>query len=164
MTMATTVERSVGERTYELVPHPYSHSTNEAAQLAHVSGKHIAKGVVLEDEDGYLMVVIPATHHVELNHLRAMLQRDVGLATEPELERLFPDCARGAVPALGPAYGLETLLDEALLEASEVLFEAGDHESLVRMSTHQFMELLGPVQQGVFSHRLDPNVHHRPRH
>jgi Ala-tRNA(Pro) deacylase len=64
---------------------------------------------------------------------------------------LFPDCAKGAVPALGAAYGLETFLDEALTSLANVYFEAGDHRHLLRVSGDAFAELLAGARRGHFS-------------
>ena len=54
---------------------------------------------------------------------------------------LFPDCEEGAVPPVGKAYGLRSLLDRALLEQPEIFFEAGDHEHLLKMSGQNFQAL-----------------------
>jgi Ala-tRNA(Pro) deacylase len=73
----------------------------------------------------------------------------VGLATEQELVSLFPDCEGGAIPPLGSAYRLKTLVDSSLLEQPEVFFESGDHEHLVKVTGEQFSRLLrdaDPVQ------------------
>jgi Ala-tRNA(Pro) deacylase len=131
---------------YALVPHPHSHNTLESAHAAHVSGKLIAKAVVLEDDEGYLMVVVPADHHVHLGHLHKQLGRSVRLVTEPQLKDLFHDCELGAIPPVGPAYGIEMILDDRLAGNAEVFFEAGDHESLVRVSGEQFRRLAGDAQ------------------
>jgi Ala-tRNA(Pro) deacylase len=55
----------------------------------------------------------------------------------------FPDCDAGAVPALGPAYGLDTIWDDGLLERSDLYFDAGDHEPLLHVSTTDFAGMLG---------------------
>ena len=73
-------------------------------------------------------------------------------ATEEEIATLFKDCEPGAVPPLGPAYGVETLLDEALASLDEVYFEAGDHEQLVHVNGEGFRNLLRGVRHGYFSH------------
>lgn len=139
---------------HEVLLHPHTGSSMETAEAAHISGERLAKAVVVRDEEGYLMVVIPSTHHVDLNVLHRQLGRLVGLATEAELARLFPDCEPGAVPALGVAYGLETVWDRALAEEPEIYFEGGDHELAVRVDGGQFRRLMGDAQQGRFSHHL----------
>jgi Ala-tRNA(Pro) deacylase len=126
---------------YELIPHPHTESSMETAAAAHVPGDRLAKAVIVKDGDDYLMVVVPSDYHVHLGALHRNLGREVGLATEPELTTLFPDCDEGAVPAIGAAYGLKTMVDKALLEQPEVFFAAGDHEQLVRVSADQFKAL-----------------------
>ena len=136
---------------YEVLPHPHSHSSMETAEVAHIPGAHLAKAVIVNDDDSYLMVVIPSTEHVALGVLHKQLNRQVGLATEAELKGLFPDCEIGAIPALGDAYGVKTLWDSALAEAPDIYFEGGDHENVVRISRDGLQPLLAQVEQGEFS-------------
>ncbi len=135
---------------YEIVAHPRSFSSAETAILAHVPDDHIAKGVLLKDVEGYLLVVIPASHWVDFKRLREELGRDLQLASEQEIERLFMDCDPGAVPPLGMVYGVETLLDEALSSLAHVYFEAGDHERLVKVNAEQFKSLMQGLRHGHF--------------
>jgi Ala-tRNA(Pro) deacylase len=153
MAVAPTVEDFLSRQgvAYELVPHPHSGSSHETAEAAHVSEDHIAKAVIVKDADGYAMVVIPASQWLEVEHLRKELNRDFHLATEEQLAALFGDCEAGAVPPLGPAYGVETFLDQALTSLANVYFEAGDHEHLVHTSGDDFRSLLSGVRHGYFS-------------
>ena len=73
------------------------------------------------------------------------------LATEEEAAGLFADCEAGAIPALGTAYGIETMLDESLDDEPVLYFEAGDHEHLVRLDSGAFFRLLGDCRRGQFS-------------
>src|SRR5574340_717896 len=75
------------------------------------------------------------------------------MARETEMLDLFKDCAAGAVPALGAAYGIETIWDDSLQEQPDIYFEAGDHEQLVHLSGKQFLDLLGTARHGHFSSR-----------
>lgn len=138
---------------YDLLSHPHSHSSMETAELAHVPGDRLAKCVVLGDDDGYVMAVLPSTQHVRLGKLSRDLQRRLRLATEDEIAKLFADCDRGAVPAVGAAYGVTTIVDDSLAEQPEIYFEAGDHENLVRMRRDAFMTIMAPAHHGRFGHR-----------
>ena len=81
------------------------------------------------------------------------MNRNLGLAAESELGNLFFDCEIGALPALGPAYGVETVVDDALAEQPDIYFEAGDHEQLIHVSAETFQALLGDaIRHGHFSH------------
>ena len=154
MAVAETVQRLLEQQSvkYDLVSHPHSGSSHETAEAAHVSEDHIAKAVIVKDAAGYAMVVVPASHWVEVEHLRKELKRDFHLATEDEFAKLFSDCEAGAVPPLGPAYGVETFLDQALTSLANVYFEAGDHEQLVHTTGEGFQTLLGGVRHGYYSH------------
>ena len=154
MAVAETVHRFLVQHAidYDLVPHPHSGSSHETAESSHISEDHIAKAVVVKDAAGYAMVVVPASNWVEMKHLREALNRDLHLAEEQEIGKLFPDCELGAVPPLGPAYGIETFLDQAIVSLANVYFEAGDHEQLIHLAGDAFQTLLSGVRQGYYSH------------
>jgi Ala-tRNA(Pro) deacylase len=154
MAVAETVRRFLEQHSidYDLVTHPHTGSSHETAEAAHVREDHIAKAVIVRDAAGYGMVVVPASNWVEIEHLRKELNRDLHLASESELATLFKDCEPGAVPPLGPAYGIETFLDEALTSLANIYFESGDHRQLVHTRGEDFRTLLGGVRHGFYSH------------
>jgi len=154
MAIAETVRSFLEQHSveYDLISHPHTGSSHETAEAAHVSEDHVAKAVIVKDATGYAMVVVPASNWVEIEHLRKELIRDFHLAPEDELEKLFSDCEPGAVPPLGPAYGIETFLDQALTSLANIYFEAGDHERLVHTTGDDFQRLLGGVRHGYYSH------------
>lgn len=131
---------------WDPVAHQTSNSCMEAARFAHIPPDRLAKAVVLEDRDGYLIAVIPANHRVDLPDLAGKLHRDLSLASERELQELFSDCAPGAVPPLGEAYGLPTVWEKSLGEKPDVYFEGGDHRTLVHMSGPDFCELMSSAR------------------
>ncbi|MDH3979858.1 MAG: YbaK/EbsC family protein [Gammaproteobacteria bacterium] len=138
---------------YDILSHPHTVTSGQSAEAAHVPGTRLAKSVLLEDDGGYLMVVLPSNRQVDLGELHRQMNRSLGLATESELVRLFSDCEIGALPALGPAYGIETVVDDAIAEQPDIYFEAGDHEQLVHVSAETFSTLLGDsTRHGQFSH------------
>jgi Ala-tRNA(Pro) deacylase len=136
---------------YDVIAHDATMSSTRTAQACHVSGNCLAKGVVLRTGNGYVLAVVPASHHIRLSDLGREFGPDVGLASEEEIQRLFPDCARGAVPALGQCYGLNVMVDASIEEPAEVYLEGGDHASLIHMSRTQFAKLMAPTRHGRFS-------------
>jgi Ala-tRNA(Pro) deacylase len=149
MSIAPTLKAYLDARsgTYTLVPHAHTGSSMDTAASAHVPGDRLAKAVIVRSEDDPLMVVVPSDYHVHLGLLHRHLGKEVGLATEAELAALFPDCEPGAVPAIGQAYGVRTLLDSTLLNEPEVYLEAGDHETLVRLAGEDFRVLMEQAEQ-----------------
>jgi Ala-tRNA(Pro) deacylase len=126
---------------YDVVPHARTLSSLQTSLAAHVPPHRIAKAVLLEDDRGLLMAVLPADRHIHLAVLRDELGRQVNLADERKVMNIFPDCDLGAIPPVGPAYGLDTILDDELMEQPEVFLEAGSHEELIQLSRHHFQQL-----------------------
>jgi len=136
------------ELPYDLVHHSPTQSSLESAKTAHVPPGRVAKAVLLEDERGYVLALLPAACHLQLGVVGMVTTRPLELATEAELDRIFPDCAHGAIPATGGAYGVPMLVDESLLRMPDVYFEAGDHEELVHVDRQAFAMLVGRSQHG----------------
>lgn len=137
--------------TFDVEHHRHTFNSVSTAEAAHVPGDNLAKGLVVDDGMGYLLAVIPATHRLNLEMLRQTLHRPVELATEGELADLFPDCETGAVPPLGSAFGLETVVEQSLMERPDIWFEAGDHEDVVHISGASFRTLMGNATRGEIS-------------
>ena len=127
---------------YDLIHHDHTSSSMETAKSAHVPGGLVAKSVLLEDERGYLIAIVPASCRLQLKVLRRKLRRRLELASELELAALFHDCEVGAVPPIGRAYGVPTVIDDSLLRVPDVYFEAGDHQDLVHCSGDDFRSIV----------------------
>lgn len=145
--------RSKGAR-YDIVHHPYSHSSAETAAAAQVPGERLAKTVLLGDEHGYVAAVLPSTHAVRLSELWAMTGRHLTIAKESDVRQIYRDCDLGALPPVGAAYGMQTYLDESLAQEPEVYFEAGDHQALVHMNADEFLALMDRAERARFAHRI----------
>jgi Ala-tRNA(Pro) deacylase len=153
MSVSRTIERYLSENSvpYDIVAHPRSVTSLKTASAAHIDADRLAKAVLLEDENNYLIAVLPASRHLKLNKLRHELGRDVRMATEGEVAELFKDCDPGAIPALGPAFGLEMIWDDSLMAQPDLYFEAGDHERLVHIKTGDYVKLAGNAWHGQFT-------------
>ena len=158
MTIASKLESYLQSQTvkYQVITHPHSEYSMETAEKAHVHGDALAKGVLVKDDDGYLLVVLPSDYHIELETLHKLLGQEVAMVDEASLLEVFSDCELGAVPPIGMAYGIKTIWDpkSSLGKQDEIFFEAGDHQSLVQMSGVQFHELMAPAERGEFSHHV----------
>ncbi len=136
---------------YECVHHARTRTSLASAREAHVSANDLAKCVLLEDERGYVLAILPASCRLDLAKIERQFHRHLELASEAELHEIFADCEVGAVPALGRVYNVPTLLDDQLLGLSHLFFEAGDHEDLVHLSGLAFRALLSQTQHGEIS-------------
>ena len=139
---------------FDMVSHPYTATSAETAQCAHIPGDRIAKSVLLEDEFGYLLAVVPASSKVDLGELHRHTSRNLGLSTESQLSALFSDCEPGAVPPLAKVYDLEAIVEDHLAEQTDVYFEYGDHEQLIHVSGETFVNLMGDAEQFHFTRHI----------
>ena len=153
MATAITVQQYLDESRlpFDLVTHAHSSTSLQSARAAHIAPLQLAKAVLLEVHGQLVMAVLPATRHVHLGAMRQRFKRDFGMATELAVRQTFGDCELGAIPALGGAYGIETIWDDSLMNSADLYFEAGDHEHLVHVRTEDFLELVRECQHGDFS-------------
>ena len=127
---------------YEVVEHEHSSTSMGSARAAHLPAGRVAKCVLLEDERGYVLAILPASCRVRLDAIEEQLDRHLEFATESELERLFPDCEVGAVPPMGDAYNIPMLVDDSLLRLPDLYLEGGDHETLLHVDSDAFQRPL----------------------
>ncbi|MGQ0532757.1 MAG: aminoacyl-tRNA deacylase [Caulobacteraceae bacterium] len=136
---------------YEKVPHTRALSAVQAAHAAEIDDDRLAKAVLVRAGDEYMLAVVPASRHVVFDQLQRWLGKPVRLAEERESEDLFADCDLGAIPPVGSAYGLETVMDDSLVDAEDIYFEGGDHRTLVHMRAADWRKLMKDTAHGAFS-------------
>jgi Ala-tRNA(Pro) deacylase len=139
---------------FSMVTHRPTKSSMETAEAARVSGDRVAKAIVLEDGERYVMAVIPASHRLDHEALCEMLDSNVHLVGEADFALLFRDCRSGAVPAIGAAYGIHTVVDDAINSQPDVYLESGDHEHLIHVDHEAFVRLMRASDHGRFSYHV----------
>jgi len=149
MTISVSLKNFLEQRSvsYESISHPLTQSSVDSSVSAHISGESLAKAVIVKEDDVFLMVVVPSNRHLHLGRLHRHLGKEVSLATEDEVIGLFPDCDEGAIPPVGAAYGIKTLVDSTLMKEPDIYFESGDHRNLVKISGSQFSSLLDGAER-----------------
>ena len=130
---------------YQLIRHQEAYTASEIAHTLHISGKMIAKVVIIKADDRFVMAVLPSNYKVDFERLADALGGEhVRLATEGEFQELFPDCGVGAMPPFGNLYGLEVFVDESLAEDEEIVFQAGTHLRVIKLRYQDFADLVHP--------------------
>lgn len=138
---------------YSVVPHRRAYTAQEEAAAVHVPGRDWAKVVVCIIDGEPTQAVVPAPFVVNLESLAELARgRKVRLATENELQRLFPDCELGAMPPFGPLFGQQVFVDIALAAEPEIVFNAGTHGEAIRMRWADFAKAVRPIV-GPFAER-----------
>jgi Ala-tRNA(Pro) deacylase len=131
---------------YFIISHSPAYTAQEIAAAAHVSGKELAKTVMVTINGKMAMVVLPASRQLNFEALRQWCGTgDVELAEEEEFSNLFPDCEIGAMPPFGNLYGMDMYVDEELARDEDLVFNAGAHTELVRLSYSDYESLAQPV-------------------
>ncbi|BFM17681.1 YbaK/EbsC family protein [Maricurvus nonylphenolicus] len=145
MGIAVTLENYLKTKSvaYDVVEHRYSEGSFNTAVAARVPCQQLLKGVVFRDEDlHYTMAILPASHRVRRHTLNQIFDRRMELADEEELEDLFHDCEKGAIPCLGQAYGMNVIWDDDIEQSPEFFLEAGDHQHLIHMAKPDLDKLI----------------------
>lgn len=125
--------------------HPQAFTARQVAAAEHLPPREVAKIVVVFGDETYHMIAVPASKLVDFHEVRAALGlTQARLATEAELERLFPDCELGAMPPLGSPYGLPLYLDSTLAGHDTIAFNGGTHRELIHMRMAEFRRVAAP--------------------
>lgn len=102
---------------YVTMKHSRAYTAQEMAAKTHISGKEVAKTVIVKVDGKLAMMVLPASYQVDFKLLKQLFgTQQVTLATESEFEYFFPDCEVGAMPPFGNLYDMEVYVAESLAE------------------------------------------------
>ncbi|GEM_PF-54940 len=142
---------------YALSEHDEAYTAASEARASGAEPSEAAKTVMLRDEAGYLLAVIPAPERLDLAKVRRLTGRpSLSLASEADLERDFPGFQVGALPPLGPLFGAPELVDSRLLEHGKLLCNGGDHRHSVVLDVHDLVRLAGAEVGDLVAARSGP--------
>ena len=141
---------------YTVLPHRRAYTAVGEAAAAAVPRANWAKVIVAFAGGEPLQAVVPADCDVDFNRLAAVVGVPlVRMATEDELDWLYPDCEVGAMPPFGPLFGQPVFVDQQLAHQLNIVFNAGTFGDAISMSFADFAELTHPVI-GKFAHARRP--------
>jgi Ala-tRNA(Pro) deacylase len=131
---------------FQVQHHQLAYTAHKVAQSEHVSGKLIAKAVLVFADGALKMLVLPANHHVDFEKAAAAIGvREVRMASEQDFGPSFPDCEVGAEPAFGNLYDLPVYVDRALTWDETIITRAGTHTDTLSLTYADYERLVGPV-------------------
>lgn len=138
---------------FDVLPHRSTYTAQHLAHALDVPGDNVAKTVLLNVDDEFMIAVLPATHQISLPMLRDRLRaRSVKLATEEELEQVFPDCERGVAPPFGKQYGMSTIVDRPLTEDEHIVFEGNSHSEAIYLRYYDYAKIEHPRVESFSTH------------
>jgi Ala-tRNA(Pro) deacylase len=130
---------------YVSIGHSPAYTAQEVAASAHISGKAVAKTIIVKLDGKMAMAVLPANKDVGFQALAAATgAKNVALATESEFRSLFGECEPGAMPPFGNLYDMPVFVEEILTRDKEIVFNAGSHRELVKLAYADYDRLVKP--------------------
>jgi len=128
------------------IPHSQTFTAQEIAAAAHVPGKELAKTVMVKLDGDLAMAVVPAPDQVSLLRLQEIAgAKKAEVAVEEDFADRFPGCELGAMPPFGNLWDLDVFVDQRLREDEQIVFNAGSHTELLKLSYSDFERLVNPV-------------------
>ncbi len=131
---------------YEHHVHAPAMTAQELAAAEHVSGRRVAKAVILRLDGQLAIAVVGAAEKLNLGAVEEATGMIAELVPEPEFAARFVPCEAGAEPPFA-LFGLPIFMDEKLERERTLVMPAGTHEDAVLLDTHQWMtcERVQPV-------------------
>jgi Ala-tRNA(Pro) deacylase len=143
---------------YRRIIHSRAYTAQKTAAYAHISGKEIAKTVMIKIDGRLCMAVIPASGSLDTRALKeASGAKEVRLATEPEFKDNFPDCEVGAMPPFGNLYNMDVFVSTELTQDPFISFNACNHSELIQISYKDYQRLVNPVVLDITYHPIIHN-------
>ncbi len=132
---------------YALITHSPAYTAQEVAESAHISGNKMAKTVILKVDGEFKMLVLPASHLVNVQQLQELMgAKNVELAVESEFKRCFPECEKGAIPPFGNLYDMDVYISDCLSTEKKMAFCAGNYSELIRLNYKDYQNLVHPKE------------------
>ena len=123
---------------YQVLIHPRVGTPLQTATSANISPEQLAYAVLLKDKKNYLIAILPSSNVLDLNILNLQLNKNYVPATLSEEKKIFKDCTLGMVPAIGEAYGIDSIVDNALDNLSAIYLPTGNNSTLIRVNEDEF--------------------------
>jgi Ala-tRNA(Pro) deacylase len=113
-------------------------TAQELAAAEHVTGRRVAKPVVIRMAGKLALAVVAASDRLNLAALEEATGQSAELVGESEFARQFEPCERGAEPPLA-LFGMPIFMDAKLEGERTLLMPAGTHRDAVLLDTHEWM-------------------------
>ncbi len=131
--------------TYRVTRHPTAYTAQELAAAQHVPGRQLAKCVLINTDRGPLLAVLPAVALIDLKRLKALVKaKRLTIAKEAEIAQRFPDVEVGAMSPFGTLYQIPVVMERALEESEQIVFNGDSHSDTVTMRSRDVVALVKP--------------------
>jgi Ala-tRNA(Pro) deacylase len=125
--------------------HPPVFSASDLAHVEHITGRRVAKVVLLNARNHPIMVVLPAVARLDMERVRAVLgEPELRLATEVEIAVWFKGCAPGSVPPFHLRNDVRILMDRELAHLGQIVLPSGRPEIAISVRFRDWYRAVHP--------------------
>ncbi len=150
MSIAASVKRYLDHRRvfYKLHNLPAADSFLRATQKIHIPINSLVQGSVLCDRFGLVLAITSADRSLDLEALSRLMGRKFEQASKPQIGAAFKDCDIDHIPPLGEPYGVRVIIDDSLVDLTDVYFVAGNKTHIIHTDSKNFFQLQGNAWLG----------------
>ena len=131
---------------YEMIEHDPAYSAQEAAEALQHQKKNPAKTHIIHADGKYYMIVMPADNRIDDSLLLDVLKaKNARLASEEDIQLIFPGCEVGTMPPFGNLFALPVYIEKMLADDDIIIFSACSHTRSIRLKMYDFLRLVKPV-------------------
>ncbi len=125
---------------YKTIKHKTVYTAYDAAQTMKAKLNEVAKTLVVKADKFYVLVVLPASHKLDLGKLKKFLKvKKIEIAKEKVMQTVFK-VKPGVITPFGELYKIPVYIDKALLKAKKIIASAGTYEDSVIMTVKNFIK------------------------
>ncbi len=139
---------------YTVLSHDNTRTLEATADSIHAPYAKMLRAVIMTDGDKHYMAILPVTHVLDFKALQSKLGHELFVASYREFSNKFDCCEYGSVPPIGEPFDIPVFIDQSIAKLDEVYFEPGSHSAAVKMTGHDYIELLGRSNLGKFAYPL----------
>ena len=130
---------------YTVISHSPAFTAQEIAAASHISGRELAKTVILRIDGELAMAVVPASYRVDLELLGELSSAvRIEIAHEADFRDVFQGCETGAMPPFGNLFDMPVHVADELTNDEYIAFNAGSHTELIQLRYADFERLVHP--------------------
>lgn len=150
MSIAASIKRYLDHRRifYKLHALPAADSFLRATQKIHVPTNALVQGTVLCDRFGLVLAITSTDRSLDLDALSRLMGRTFERASTAQIRAVFKDCDIEHIAPLGEPYGVRAIIDDSLVDLTDVYFVAGTKTHIIHTNSKNFFQLQGNAWLG----------------
>lgn len=129
---------------YKPIKHKTVYTAHDIAATLKAKLSEVAKTVHIVADKKHIIVVLPASHLLDINRLKKLLKaKKVEIAKEKLMTKIFKMKKGAVVPLQNLHKDTEILVDKAFTRAKRVVMSAGTFEDSLEIKTKDFLKAVG---------------------